>query len=428
MSKRNINRKSNIDLQQLDRERKRYNARINYALKQNAGNDEVVSYLAGKKMSKAELEQRAGSYNKKLSKELTSYSPSKDFRVESIKLKQEYDKKLTADYESARDGQHRFKASKLVGNFESKADYHKRVNTAKAFQKEKKKMEQFIETGSSFYIPHQTMSSLKKTVEKFNKERDKMFEQGKTQGEKWASPERVTVEQFIESSTDLEGLRGMIKDYQKFYKNKRSKELVELPNNKYNTKVSKWAYDYLTEGKKVLDEMYKEQYELVEGIEVTYGGGQKSGYSKEMAGMKSGPQTFDPFQYSTEGTDIRESIKQLARQKQPKYFETRTKMVQHNYIDMLERYVNGSEAGKALIDYLKKLPAEDFYRELTSENDIWHLIYELRGSSSDVHGNEVMKKIWNEWFTDVPYPEDESPEELTNLISNYKPNYRYFKE
>ena len=262
-------------------------------------------------------------------------------------------------------------------------------------------MQNFIDTGLRFTVDQNTKKSLHATVRDFNLKVDRLYSKAKTQGEKAALPEKLDADELMRQASSKDALIRDIKDYKGFLK-RGAEKLEELPDTKFNIKITKWQKETMERSLEEINEARERERQEWLASNVKYGG-KEAGYTQGQARMDTGD--FDEFypmkmyNYSSTYSDMREKFKLMIRERQEGYWTARTELARINYTEKLEAVLGGHPVGRMLFKQIKERPLEDFKRTLLGEDDLFHWLYDL-DTQPDKY-DSLVETIWNQWNSDT---------------------------
>ncbi len=288
---------------------------------------------------------------------------------------------------------------KSVRNMKGRKKQQGTIKTRKDYDKQIAEMENYITTGNRYIIDKNTDRMIHATVRDFNTQVDKLRKNYKGRA---AIPEKISREKLLRDATSKKQLKKNLKDYQKFYKDKESQKLLDVPDNKHNIKVTKWQDDLMKERKTGIDARREEQKQKFLDTEVKYMG-KKAGYSQRRYKEEMYEDRFNPlnlYNYSMDHAGLREKLNLIMRESNEDYYNARTELARLNYIGKLEQIFGDSEIGKHIIKKVKSLSTDEFYRELKGDDDLFALLYEADKDPDRM--SQIYEQIWSEWFPDKP--------------------------
>lgn len=294
----------------------------------------------------------------------------------------------------------RYEASQLPQK-KSVRELRETIETRRDFNQELRSMQNFIDTGLRFTVDQNTKKSLHATVRDFNLKVDRLYSKAKTQGEKAALPEKLDADELMRQASSKDALIRDIKDYKGFLK-RGAEKLEELPDTKFNIKITKWQKETMERSLEEINEARERERQEWLASNVKYGG-KEAGYTQGQARMDTGD--FDEFypmkmyNYSSTYSDMREKFKLMIRERQEGYWTARTELARINYTEKLEAVLGGHPVGRMLFKQIKERPLEDFKRTLLGEDDLFHWLYDL-DTQPDKY-DSLVETIWNQWNSDT---------------------------
>lgn len=210
-------------------------------------------------------------------------------------------------------------------------------------------------------------AELKRVVKNFNAKLTRLS--NKDPKNKGALPERVSAAQLrdlIETRQDLNRELNALRRFSE----RGAEELVEVPDNDYNLKITKWQKKEMTRREVIVNQKRKRQLERVADIDMT-SRGEKLGYKKGEIGMgKAERVSLEPvkaFTPSQNRRDLNKRFKQLKKESISTYWDKRNEIMRTNYIAEIER--NFPES--LVKDVIEKIQSMDFdeFRKIFEAED-----------------------------------------------------------
>ena len=318
------------------------------------------------------------------------------------RLAKNYNAKIARQRKKLLSEDKRYRAAQLPEKV-SVRELRSAIGTRAELKKELERMQNFIDTGNKFVVDTKTKKSLHATVRDFNTKIDKLAKKAKTQGEKAALPEKISSKELLQNAASKESLLKDLKDYKAFLK-PGAEELVEIPDTKFNIKLTKWQKDTMNRRLVEINKNREKELEAWKATEVKYGG-KEAGYTHGEVRMDKGD--FDEFQpltshsYSSTYRDMREKFKLVMRESQDEYWKARTELARINYTEKLDRILGDHPIGKMLLKKIKSADLDDFKRVLKSEDDLFLLLYDIEKNPDNY--DSLLEELWNEWSDEDMY-------------------------
>lgn len=311
-----------------------------------------------------------------------------------------YNAKIARQRRKLIDKDKRFQASQLPSKA-SVREIRNNVGTRREFNSQIGEMQNFIDTGLKFNLDENTKKSLHATVRDFNAKIDRLSEKAKTQGERAALPEKLSVDDLLQNAASKDSLKRDIKEYKGFLK-RGVEKIIEIPDTKFNIKLTQWQKETMEKRIESINAEREKELQAWKETQVKYGG-KEAGYTQGQARMDQGD--FDEFapmklnnRSSTYG-DMREKFKVIMRESQEGYWNARTELARINYTEKLDKVIGDHPVGKMLLKHINSLDLGDFKRTLKGEDDLFLLVYDLEKHPENYE--VLLEEIWNEWKPDV---------------------------
>lgn len=293
----------------------------------------------------------------------------------------------------------RYQASQLPPKA-SVREFRESIGTRREFNAELKRMQNFIDTGVKYTLDENTKRSLHATVRDFNAKIDRLSEKAKTQGERAALPEKISVDYLLRNSSSKETLQRDIQDFKGFLK-RGAEKLEELPDTKHNIKITRWQKSSMERRLDEINQARAKELEEWKATQVKYGG-KEAGYTQGQARMDDGDFDITPMKmvnWSSTYSDMREKFKLMMRESQPGYWDARAELSRINYTEKLSQVIGNHPLGKILLKKINSLPVKDFKRNIKENDDMFLLLYELEMNPDNF--DTILNEIWGEWYPDV---------------------------
>ena len=320
------------------------------------------------------------------------------------RLQKNYNAKIARERKKLLAEDKRYEAAKLPrpkGIKELRAE----IKTRADFNRVTADMQHFNKTSETFRMSANTRRSLTATVRDFDKKVDRLRSKAKTQGEKAALPEKISVNWFIKNASSEEELKKMIQT-QKGFLRRGAEKLTEFPDTKNNIKITTWQKETMEQKLVEINEARAQELKRWRETEVNYGG-KKAGYTQgeiradqKTLRMDQGVNDhFIPmklYNWSTEYPDVKEKYRLMLREGQEGYWDKRTELARINYLEKLKEVTKGSEAGRMIYDKVSKLPLDEFRRKLDAE-ELFEDVYALEAQARAEAKRSQLVKIWQTW-------------------------------
>lgn len=184
---------------------------------------------------------------------------------------------------------------------------------------------------------------LTKVVKNFNAKITRL--QKKDPMNKAALPAKVSVKELKELIQTRQDLKREINALKRFSR-RGAEELVDIPDNYYNLKITKWQKQEMARRVGVINRKRKKRKDLILETEQKQRG-KELGYTKAQIGMGSIQlNEVLPMKVYTpkmEYRDLRERYKSIQKQSQSEYWTTRDMIMRESYLKSLENNFSQSE-------------------------------------------------------------------------------------
>lgn len=236
-------------------------------------------------------------------------------------------------------------------------------------------------------------AELKRVVKNFNAKLTRL--EKKDPQNKNALPERVSAAQLrdlIETRQDLNRELNALRRFSE----RGAEELVDVPDNDYNLKITKWQKKEMTRREVIVNQKRKRQLERVADIDMT-SRGKSLGYKKGEIGMgKAERIALEPvraFTPSQNRRDLNKRFKQLRKESISTYWDKRNEIMRTNYIAEIER--NFPEAlVKDVTERIREMDFDEFRKVFEAEDQgKFQFNYPLNKGDQEKYAT-ALRSIW----------------------------------
>lgn len=236
-------------------------------------------------------------------------------------------------------------------------------------------------------------AELKRVVKNFNAKLTRLS--NKDPQNKSALPERVSAAQLrdlIETRQDLNRELNALRRFSE----RGAEELVEVPDNDYNLKITKWQKKEMTRREVIVNQKRKRQLERVADIDMT-SRGQSLGYKKGEIGMgKAERIALDPvraFTPSQNRRDLNKRFKQLRKESISTYWDKRNEIMRTNYVAEIERNFPEDMVGD-IVAKIRNMDFDEFRKIFEAEDQHkFQFNYPLNEDEQIKYSN-ALRAIW----------------------------------
>lgn len=190
-----------------------------------------------------------------------------------------------------------------------------------------------------------------------------------------ALPDRVSAAQLRDMIETRQDLNRELNSLRRFSQ-KGAEELVEVPDNDYNLKITKWQKDEINRRVAVINRTRKQRLKKMQETEATQGG-KKLGYSAAPMMGKAETLSLKPIKGFTKymnRADLKKRFTQLLKESQSGYWNARDERTRQNYIRaLLQTFSEGdiSEAIKAI----EGMDIKEFRKRFESDSGKFETLY-----------------------------------------------------
>lgn len=217
-------------------------------------------------------------------------------------------------------------------------------------------------------------AELRKAVKNFNAKITRL--EKKNPKEKHLLPERVNMKelkQLIDTRQDLKREMNALRRFTK----RGAEQIVELPDNDYNTKTTKWQKEEMTRRAAVINRKRKKRMKDIMDIELT-SRGQKLGYTKGEFGMgKADMNQLKPinaFTPSMSTKDLKRKFQVLLSESQSTFWTKKEIQMKQNYMKAIAENFRPDDV-KDLLDAIDQMDFQEFYATWEAEGASFDSVY-----------------------------------------------------
>lgn len=214
---------------------------------------------------------------------------------------------------------------------------------------------------------------LQRVVKNYNAKLSRLAKKGPDI--KSALPERVSAAQLRDMIETRQDLNRELNALRRFSQ-KGAEELVEVPENDYNLKITKWQKEEINRRVAVINRTRKQRLEKMQGTEATQGG-KRLGYSAAPMMGKADMLSLSPVKGFTKymnRADLKKRFTQLLKESQSGYWNERDERTRQNYLKGLRQTFNESDISD-VIDEIESMDIKDFRRKFDSDAGKFETLY-----------------------------------------------------
>lgn len=202
---------------------------------------------------------------------------------------------------------------------------------------------------------------LRKAVKNFNAKINRVAK--KDPKNKNALPEKVTLKDLKDLINTRQDLKREINSLKRFSK-RGAEALVDLPDNKYNLKTTKWQKTEMNRRAGIINRKRKKRLEDVMNTPL-YSRGESLGYKRGDIGMGDAEinqlQPIKAFTPSMNRPDLKAKFKTLQKESQNSFWDAKDEQMKRNYLKgLLENY--NPEDLKDVVDKINHMSFKEFYK------------------------------------------------------------------
>ena len=195
---------------------------------------------------------------------------------------------------------------------------------------------------------------LRKAVKNFNAKIRRL--EKKDPQNKAALPEKVTVRQLKELISTRRDLNRELNALKRFSK-KGSEEIIDVPDSKYNLKITKWQKEEMTRRAGIINRKRKRRLRELSEIQLE-SRGEKLGYTRGAIGMgKAEEISLTPIRAFTPGMntrDLKKKYNMILKESQSVSWDEKELRLKANYIKALQQNFNPNDV-KDIIEEIEEV-------------------------------------------------------------------------
>lgn len=236
-------------------------------------------------------------------------------------------------------------------------------------------------------------AELKRVVKNFNAKLTRLEKKDPKNAN--ALPERISAAQLRDMIETRQDLNRELNALRRFSE-RGAEELVEVPDNDYNLKITKWQKKEMTRREVIVNQKRKRQLERVADVEMT-SRGQSLGYKKGDIGMgKMERIELEPvraFTPSQNRRDINKRFKQLRKESVSTYWDKRNELMRSVYVNEIEKNFP-PEMVKDVVEKIREMDFDEFRKVFEAEDQHkFQFNYPLNKDDQTKYSN-ALRSIW----------------------------------
>ena len=237
-------------------------------------------------------------------------------------------------------------------------------------------------------------AELRKAVKNFNAKISRL--EKKNPKEAHLLPERVNMKELKNLISTRQDLKREMNALRRFSK-RGAEQIVDLPNNDYNTKATKWQIQEMNRRAGIINRKRKQRLKEIADIEMT-DRGERLGYKKGDFGMGKADMNqlrpINAFTPSMNTKDLKKKFDVLMNESQSGYWNKREQQMKDNYIKgLLENYA--LDDIQEVADAIRDMDFKEFYKVFQAENDRFEY---ASGPPSKAEYNSFVSALKARWI------------------------------
>lgn len=226
-------------------------------------------------------------------------------------------------------------------------------------------------------------------------------------------PEKVSVRQMkelIETRQDLQRELNALKRFSK----RGAEEIVDVPDNDYNLKTTKWQKQEMTRRVAIINRKRKKRLEEVLETPIK-SRGEELGYTKGQLGMGKQEEVsltpMNAFTPKMSRQDLQYKFKNIMKESQSSYWNKRDIIMKENYIKSLEENFNPNDI-KEIVDAIDHMSFKEFRKIFDEEGGNFELSY----PPDQISYNAYLTALRSIWTPDREEKVNINKQELDNKL------------
>lgn len=232
---------------------------------------------------------------------------------------------------------------------------------------------------------------LRRVVKNYNAKLSRLEKKGADI--KNALPEKVSAAQLRDMIETRQDLNRELNALRRFSQ-KGAEELVNVPDNDYNLKITKWQKEEINRRVGVINRTRKQRLQKMEETEATQGG-KGLGYSAAPMMGKADRVSLSPVKGFTKymnRADLKKRYRQLLKESQSGFWSARDERTRQNYIKaILQNFSEGDVAD--LIKSIESMDIQEFRKKFDSDTGKFETMYPNDQDEYKAALNEL-ESIW----------------------------------
>lgn len=232
---------------------------------------------------------------------------------------------------------------------------------------------------------------LKRVVKNYNAKLSRLAK--KDPENKNALPEKVSAAQLRDMIETRQDLNRELNSLRRFSQ-KGAEEIVEVPDNDYNLKITKWQREEINRRVAVINRTRKQRLEKLQETEATQGG-KGLGYSAAPMMGKAAELSLSPVKGFTKymnRADLSKRYKQLLKESQSGYWDSVDERTRRNYISgIMQNFSEGDMSD--IVEAIENMDIKEFRQKFDADTGKFETLYINSQEEYDAAINEL-KATW----------------------------------
>lgn len=208
-----------------------------------------------------------------------------------------------------------------------------------------------------------------------------------------ALPERVSAAQLRDMIETRQDLNRELNSLRRFSQ-KGAEELVEVPDNDYNLKITKWQKEEINRRVGVINRTRAQRLKKMQETEATQGG-KGLGYSAAPLMGKAAELSLSPVKGFTKymnRADLKKRYAQLLKESQSGYWNAKDELMKENYITALYRNFNSYDV-EAVAAAIREMDFKKFKKIFDGDQGKFETLYP-NDNDEYIAALEQLRSMW----------------------------------
>ncbi len=244
-------------------------------------------------------------------------------------------------------------------------------------------------------------ADLRKAVKNFNAKITRLQKKMSPQ-DAWALPEKVKVSELKELITTRQDLKREINALKRFSE-KGAEKLVDVPDNKYNLKTTKWQRNEMSRRLGIVNRKRNKRHEQLMELDAK-SRGRLLGYKLKDIGMGRTDEValrpMQAFPPSLDRTSLNKRYKAIRKESQTMYWMQKELLLKNNIIKGIEAGYRGlgmDDVVDDIVNNIDNMDFDEFYQIWMTDTDAKEIVSPKPGAFLDDALRENLTALQSTW-------------------------------